>query len=385
MPGRVCFPQLWPVIFITSFLSNRHRHPQAILPTISHRMESRSRPQRSSSWPVRKIRCELGRAREPALSLGSRISRWWTRPAVAWEKEWREVVGDLGRVAHRLRVVRSRDIGSRSRAPARCRLPRRASASGRSVSPDLPPGKRGAPHSINRVTRDPGQHSSSADGCLQLQCRAQRETPAHGRSDMRMNGIPAPAPASPPSFQFKASRQPMLWAALAYASGIVAGVYCWRPTLWWILAGASFATAAIYFSRRRSCLGWSLALGSFFLAGAFHIQLRAASPRLDTTIQTYADRRELQITAHVTHDGRVQEGGFNEIKQTVDLETEQVQIYPRPNRTDLLRHPAEHLYSPERRSPRGKLREQFTAFRLADARPALRGPHPLHHQAQAPA
>ncbi len=178
----------------------------------------------------------------------------------------------------------------------------------------------------------------------------------------------------------------MLWAALAYASGIVAGVYCWRPTLWWILAGASFATAAIYFSRRRSCLGWSLALGSFFLAGAFHIQLRAASPRLDTTIQTYADRRELQITAHVTHDGRVQEGGFNEIKQTVDLETEAD--------TDRLRDKLELICSgirlsiytrPERRSPRGKLREQFTAFRLADARPALRGPHPLHHQAQAPA
>jgi competence protein ComEC len=46
---------------------------------------------------------------------------------------------------------------------------------------------------------------------------------------------------------------------------------------------------------------------------------------LDTAIQSYADRQEIQITAHATHDGRLQEGGFNEIKQTVDLETEEIQ------------------------------------------------------------
>jgi hypothetical protein len=42
-----------------------------------------------------------------------------------------------------------------------------------------------------------------------------------------MNGIPTSA--SPPAFHFKASRQPMLWAAVAYSLGIVAGVYLWRP------------------------------------------------------------------------------------------------------------------------------------------------------------
>jgi competence protein ComEC len=117
----------------------------------------------------------------------------------------------------------------------------------------------------------------------------------------------------------------MLWAVIAYAAGIVAGVYLWRPALWWVLAGAAFVAAAMYFARRRSFLGWALALGAFFLAGALHIQLRAAAPHLDTAIQSYADRQEIEITAHSTHDGRMQEGGFNEIKQTVDLETEQIQ------------------------------------------------------------
>jgi len=117
----------------------------------------------------------------------------------------------------------------------------------------------------------------------------------------------------------------MLWAAAAYSLGIIAGVYAWRPPLWWVIAGAAFLAAAAYFVRRRSRLGWALALGAFFLAGALHLQLRGASTRLDTGIQPYADRQEIQVTAHVTRDGHLQPGGFNEIRQTVDLETEQIQ------------------------------------------------------------
>ncbi len=116
----------------------------------------------------------------------------------------------------------------------------------------------------------------------------------------------------------------MLWAAVAYSSGIVAGVYLWRPVLWWVVAVAAFLAAAAYFAQRRSGLGWVLALGAFFLAGALHIQARGATTRLDTSIQPYADRQELQIAAHVTHDGRLQPGGFNEVKQTIDVETEEL-------------------------------------------------------------
>ena len=116
----------------------------------------------------------------------------------------------------------------------------------------------------------------------------------------------------------------MLWAAVAYSLGIIAGAYLWRPALWWVMAGAAFVLAAAYFAQRRSALGWTLALSALFLAGALHMQARGG-PRLDTSIQPYADRQELQITAHVTRDGRLQQGSFNEIKQTVDVETEEVQ------------------------------------------------------------
>lgn len=117
----------------------------------------------------------------------------------------------------------------------------------------------------------------------------------------------------------------MLWAAVAYCLGIVAGVYLWRPVLWWTLAAIAFITSAAYFTPRRSRPGWALALGALFLVGALHVQLRGGSPHLDTTIIPYTDRQELQITAHVTRDGRVQGGGFDEIRQIIDIETETIQ------------------------------------------------------------
>ncbi|MGB8061112.1 MAG: ComEC/Rec2 family competence protein [Candidatus Sulfotelmatobacter sp.] len=137
--------------------------------------------------------------------------------------------------------------------------------------------------------------------------------------------IPPSKPVSPPAFQFKASRQPMLWAAVSYCLGITAGIYLWRPVLWWVIAATAFMAAAAYFTSPRSRPAWALALGAFFLTGALHIQLRGGSSQFDTSIDPYADRQELRVTAHVTRDGRVQEGGFHEIRQTIDVETETIQ------------------------------------------------------------
>jgi competence protein ComEC len=117
----------------------------------------------------------------------------------------------------------------------------------------------------------------------------------------------------------------MLWAATAYSLGIITGVYLWRPALLWIAGGVVFVLAAAYFAQGRSGLGWSLALGSLFLAGALHIQMRDASAHIDTSIQPYANRQELEITAHVIRDGRLHPSGFGEIRQTLDVETEEIQ------------------------------------------------------------
>lgn len=129
-------------------------------------------------------------------------------------------------------------------------------------------------------------------------------------------------PAGPSAFQCKAPRQPMLWAAGTYSLGIVVGVYAWRPAVWWIVALAMFLLAAGYVSSRQSGVSWLLALASFFLAGAFHIQMRSACPRLDTGIHPHADRRKLEVVAHVTGEGRIQSGGFGELRQTLDVESD---------------------------------------------------------------
>jgi len=138
---------------------------------------------------------------------------------------------------------------------------------------------------------------------------------------------PITSPSAPPTpfeFQLKPTRQPMLWAALAYSSGIIAGVYAWRPASWWVFSASAFLAAGIYFVRRRKWIGVSLALGSLFVAGAIHIQLRGPANTLDTTLLPFADGQQVKMTAHVTREGRFREGSPGELRQGVDIETEEL-------------------------------------------------------------
>lgn len=130
--------------------------------------------------------------------------------------------------------------------------------------------------------------------------------------------------ASSPASHLQFPREPMFWAAIAFALGIVAGVYEFRPALWWIVAAVAFVSAAAYFASRRSHLGHLLALAAFFLIGALYVQVRGAATRLDTSIQPYANREELQITAHVVRDGRLQPAGREEFRQSADVEADEI-------------------------------------------------------------
>jgi competence protein ComEC len=139
----------------------------------------------------------------------------------------------------------------------------------------------------------------------------------------------SPKPDFPPTFAFRPQRQPMFWAALAYAFGIIASHYQWRPASWEIVACAAFVSASAYFLHRRTSpvriwFAGSLALGALFLAGALHIQLRGASTQLDNSIEPFTDGREVQIVAHVTRDGRMRESSFEDLRQSADVEAESV-------------------------------------------------------------
>jgi competence protein ComEC len=137
--------------------------------------------------------------------------------------------------------------------------------------------------------------------------------------------IPQSTPAVPGASLLKAPRQPMVWACVSYVCGILLGIHEWRPVLWWVFAGAAFIASAGYFVRRRARLGWALALGAIFLAGAFHVQVRSAGPRLDTGIQAYADRQPVRIVGHVVKDGRLRQDGPDSFRQTIDIEVQEIQ------------------------------------------------------------
>jgi competence protein ComEC len=122
----------------------------------------------------------------------------------------------------------------------------------------------------------------------------------------------------------KPPRQPVLWAALAYGAGIVYGVYAWRPPLWWVVAALTFILGGLYFARRRWWLGFPCALLALCAVGALTIQLRLAHEPADEGVLALAGDKEARVTAHVIHGGEIRQAASGELRQSVEVETEEV-------------------------------------------------------------
>jgi competence protein ComEC len=122
------------------------------------------------------------------------------------------------------------------------------------------------------------------------------------------------------------ARQPLLWVALAFSSGLSFGVYAWRPPLWWLVAATVFAAAGIYFSRRRTWASYALGLGATVFIGALMIQVGSAPNSGGTSVLEFADGREVTITGHVTAEGIRRSEIPGEASQRIDVETEQIGI-----------------------------------------------------------
>jgi competence protein ComEC len=117
----------------------------------------------------------------------------------------------------------------------------------------------------------------------------------------------------------------MLWAALAYASGIATGFYVWRPPLWWLVAAIVFSAAAAYFLRRRPRSAFALTLSALFVTGALIMQVRIPYEQGSASLLSFADGRDLVVTAHVTKEGNLREKGRGDAQQRLDLETEKIE------------------------------------------------------------
>jgi competence protein ComEC len=120
------------------------------------------------------------------------------------------------------------------------------------------------------------------------------------------------------------TRQPLLWGALAYGAGIIAGNYAWRPPLWWVIAILAFLLASAYFVRGRLWLAFSLALGALLCSGALAIQMGHLQTVGDDGILAFAGDEDVTITAHVIRGGQIREAGFGGLRQSLDVETEEI-------------------------------------------------------------
>jgi competence protein ComEC len=115
-------------------------------------------------------------------------------------------------------------------------------------------------------------------------------------------------------------RQPLLWAVLAYAGGILFGSYAWRPFFWWLVAMLVFIACAAYLCRRRVREAFLIACAALFTIGAITIQLRPPAGAMSCS---GIDGQDVVITAHVIREGALRET-VAEIQQRLDLETEQI-------------------------------------------------------------
>jgi len=118
-------------------------------------------------------------------------------------------------------------------------------------------------------------------------------------------------------------RQPLFWAALVFSVGLWTGVRAWRPPSWWMIAVVVFVFAASFFLSQRAWLAKTLSLGTWFLLGAFLIQIRGQRAD-DPRILALADGRAVAFTAYVIREGYARSAGPQSIREAIDVETEEV-------------------------------------------------------------
>ena len=128
-----------------------------------------------------------------------------------------------------------------------------------------------------------------------------------------------------PARKSAGGRQPLLWAALAFAAGLAVGQHAWRPPKWWLAALFVFVASAIYLARKRASAAFSLALCGLFVLGALSIQVRRPTNFSDPSVLQLSGGRQVWLTAHVTAEGNIQEESSGDIRQRIDAETESVE------------------------------------------------------------
>jgi competence protein ComEC len=120
-----------------------------------------------------------------------------------------------------------------------------------------------------------------------------------------------------------ATRQPIFWAALAFAGGILLSVHIWRPPLWWVAAVAVFLGAGAYLVKRRLAPAVALGLGAFACAGALSFGAKGAAGQPNELV-AFCDAEPVTVTGYLLRDGILREGVFGSPQQSVELRTDSI-------------------------------------------------------------
>jgi hypothetical protein len=86
-----------------------------------------------------------------------------------------------------------------------------------------------------------------------------------------------------------------------------------------------FATSCAYLLRRRDHAAFALGLGCCFILGAFSLQVHDPGNLANPGFLRLADGTDVVVTAHVTKEGPPQEETSREVRQRLDVETEQIE------------------------------------------------------------
>ena len=141
--------------------------------------------------------------------------------------------------------------------------------------------------------------------------------PSHALSGQLL--LPSSANATGPCPP--APRQPLLWAALAYASGTVLSSYLWRPATWWFGTVVFALLAGAFWMRKRPLVARLLALTAVAGLALIAAQLRATPL---TAYKLPAEESPVVISAHVIAEGEVTTTSNGGLRQRVDVATEDV-------------------------------------------------------------
>lgn len=118
----------------------------------------------------------------------------------------------------------------------------------------------------------------------------------------------------------QAPRQPLLWAALAYAAGTVGSCYLWRPATWWLAAIIIFLLAAGFWSRKRPH-----GAQFFVMLGVASLAMLAAQlPAIRNAPYEFPAESDTVVVAHVIAEGEVVPTSNGGLRQRLDVVAEDV-------------------------------------------------------------